>query len=340
MPLDIHTAVQTALVIVLIALCIALWRGIVNIRKARNLPFFRIRRETMVRGWRYLLIWVPLLAIAALLLNSRVEPLAYRFFPPTATNTLTPTMTLTPTITTTPTITLSPTITLTPAVTDTPTVTPTPHIPLAIEIQFESTVTPNPDSIFSQLTFTDGLDEQYRPLRPGTVFQNPITHMYAVFSYDRMLDGAQWTALWYRGEELVHYESIPWNGGSGGLGFTDWEPDPSEWYPDEYEVQIFVGLQWKVSGQFIVEGDPPTPAPSPTPTATSTATRTPIPTLTPWPSPTTTLTPTPRPTSTPYLSPTATIRPTTWPTLTRTPTPTDTQPSENSPVQTDAFNQK
>ena len=28
--------------------------------------------------------------------------------------------------------------------------------------------------------------------------------MYALFSYDRMLDGAQWSALWYRGDTLVY----------------------------------------------------------------------------------------------------------------------------------------
>jgi len=324
MALDIHTAVITALIIIVIALVFTIWRGISSIRKARSLPFFRMRREQMVRGWRLLLFWTPLLVIVGLLVNYQVEPLVYRFYPPTATATLTPTITITPSITVSPTITLTPTITNTPAVSDTPTITPTPHVPLAIEIQFESTITPNPDAAFSQLTFTDGLDDQYRPLRPATVFQNPITHMYAIFSYDGMIPGSQWTAIWYRGDELVHYETIPWNGGSGGLGYTDWGPDPSEWFPDEYEVQIFAGLTWKVSGQFIVEGDPPTPLPSPTFTPTETPTPSNTPTRPPWPTSTPVPTNTPRPTSTPYMSPTPTLKPTAWPTLTRTPTPSST----------------
>jgi hypothetical protein len=194
-------------------------------------------------------------------------------------------------------------------------------MPLAVEMQFESTTTPNPEAIFSPLVFTDGLDSEYRPLNPGDLFQNPITHMYAVFSYDGMIVGSQWSALWYRGDELVHYETIPWNGGSGGLGFTDWAPDPSEWLPAEYEVQIFVGLQFKISGRFTVEGDAPTPVPSATPTSTNTPTFTPTATRTPWPTSTPVPTSTPRPTRTPYMSPTPTIRPTTWPTQTRTNTP-------------------
>lgn len=336
MSLDIHTAIQTILVLLAAAIVFSIWQGITSIRRARRLPFFRMRRDQMLRGWR-LIFWAFCMVLLWLFMNSRAEPLIYRFYPPTATPSLTPTITLTPTISLTPTITVTPSITLTPAISNTPTVTPTPHVPLAVEMEFESTTTPNPDAVFSPLTFTDGLDDLYRPLRPGDIFQNPINHMYAVFSYDGMVVGSQWTALWYRNGELVHYETIPWNGGSGGLGYTDWQPDPSEWHPGEYEVQIFTGMQWKISGVFLVEGEPPTPAPSSTPTATSTPTRTNTPTRTPWPTPTPVPTRTPRPTRTPYLSPTPTLKPSPYPTLTRTPTPTSTStlpPTRSTPSPT------
>ena len=52
MSLDIRTAIQTALVIITIAIVISFFGGISSIRKARTLPFFRMRREHMVRGWR------------------------------------------------------------------------------------------------------------------------------------------------------------------------------------------------------------------------------------------------------------------------------------------------
>ncbi|HLA97518.1 MAG TPA: hypothetical protein VJL34_03620 [Anaerolineales bacterium] len=315
MELDIRTAVQTALVILGFLILLFIWRGYVSIRTARQLPFFRMRRQRMVRGWR-LIFAALILLIVAYLVNTRSEPLIYSYFPPTATSTQTPTITLTPTISLTPTITLSPTITLTPRVSNTPTITPTPFVPLAIEARFESTITPNPEAVFSALTFTDGLDALYRPLRPGTVFENPITHMYAIFSYDGMIKGSQWTALWYRDGELVHFETLPWDGETGGLGYTDWAPKPEEWLPGIYEVQIFVGLTWKVSGFFEVQGEPPTPLPTDTPTTTSTPTRTLTPTRTP--RPTRTLTPIP-PTRTPYIRPTITPTRTPWPTLTRTP---------------------
>ena len=315
MALDIHTAVRTAFFIALFLTVIAIWRGIASIRTARSLPFFRMRRERMVRGWR-LLFFAILLIVLALLLNYQAEPLIYSFYSPTVTPTLTPTITITPTITLTPTISLTPTITLTPAISNTPTITPTPFVPLAVEARFESTVTPNPEAIFSELTFTDGLDALYRPLKPGTTFENPISHMYAIFSYDGMVKGSQWTAIWYREDTLVHYETLPWDGETGGLGFTDWDPEPQDWLPGTYEVQIFTGLNWKVSGFFDVEGVPPTAMPTNTPTDTPTPTRTATPTRTPRP----TQTPTPiPPTRTPYLSPTPTLTPTPWPTVTLTP---------------------
>jgi hypothetical protein len=98
--------------------------------------------------------------------------------------------------------------------------------------------------------------------------------MCAVFTYDQMTPGAQWTALWLRDGKLVHYETIPWDGELGGYGFTEWEAPASEWQPGVYDVQIFVGLEYKVVGQFILQGDAPTALPtvSLTPSQTSTVT--------------------------------------------------------------------
>jgi len=109
--------------------------------------------------------------------------------------------------------------------------------------------------------------------------------------------------------ELVFYETAVWEGGSGGYGYTDWEPPSDQWLPGLYEVQIFVGAEWKVSGVFTVTGQPPIPTITPTPTQTAT------------PSKTATKTPTITPTQTqwPTLTPSITLTPT----ITRTPRPTE-----------------
>ncbi len=332
MKLDIHTAVQTTLVIAILLIIVSAWIGIRSIAKARSLKFFRMRRDRMVAGWRLILLAFGL-GIMALAVNSFAEPLVYRFFPPTPTLTPTLTITVTPSITLSPTITQTPTITNTPSETDTPTITPTPQIPLVVEILFQSTTTPNPGAVFSPLQFTQELittENTFEAVNPGTVFQNPVGHLYALFSYVDMVVDSQWTALWYRNGELVNYETKPWDGGSGGWGYTDWNPPAEMWQPGEYEVQIFVGHEWKIAGKFTVEGDAPTAVPSLTPSPTRTNTPSPTPTRTPTPS--RTLTPTRTTTPTRTVTLTRTNTPTTKPSSTRqpsnTPRPTDThQPS-------------
>jgi hypothetical protein len=323
MSLDIHTAVQTALVLSILAIVFSTVTGIRAIQNGRKLKFFRMRRDRVVKGWR-LLFFATGLVFFSLFLNTYAEPFIYRFVPPTPTLTLTPTATLTPTITTTPTITLTPTITPTPAVTDTPTITPTPRLPLAIELEFTSLVTPGPNSVFSPLVFAEALDNNYQPINPRTVFSNPLQRVLAFFSYNNMLEGVQWTALWFRGDELVHYETKPWDGAVGGYGYSDWIAEPHEWQPGEYRVDLYLGLDWKISGSFTVEGDAPTAVPSPTSTTTATPTPTATPTRTP--TGTATLTPTRTPTSTITLTPTRPASPTanTLPGSTNTPRATST----------------
>ncbi|MEW6716266.1 MAG: hypothetical protein AB1345_02000 [Chloroflexota bacterium] len=317
MNLDIHTFIVTAIILALVGMVLSLIGSISALRSAPKIPFFRLRRERQVRGWR-LLLNTLFLGLLAFVLNRYAEPTIYQYFKPTPTLLPPPTTTLTPTITLSPTITPTPSITPTLEHTYTPTPTPTPHLPLAIEIQFTSIITPNPNSVFSPIQFSQSLDSSLQPLNPQQVFQNPIQHIYATYTYDGMIEGVQWTILWYRNGELIHYQTMPWDGGTGGYGYSDWNPPANEWIPGEYEVQIFVGTEWMVVGSFIVEGESPTITPTPTWTLT------PMPSITP--TPTYTLIPsiTPLPTSTRWNTATA-ITPS--PTNTRAPTATQITPS-------------
>lgn len=323
--IDVRTGVITAAILAAAIAFISLLSGINSISSGRKVPYFRIRREKMVRGWRQIFLFL-ILGGSAYLIYSFAEPFVYGFFPPTITPTLTSTITPTPTISLTPTITPTPTITDTPSITDTPTLTPTPNVPLAIEAQFEGELTPPADVIFSKLEFSNqGLDSLYRPIQPAELFTNPVGEMLAFYSYDGMADGIQWTALWYRDGELVSFETSPWIWGTGGSGFSEWKPDAEDWLPGEYQVQIFVGLDWIVAGTFSVEGDPPTSTPTqtPTPSQSPTPSDTPTPTIEPTSTitPTATITTSPTETSTPTITPTV---PTDTPTATNTPWPTST----------------
>ncbi len=299
--IDIRSTVLTAAIIISIAAIFTLIFGINHLVKGRKIPFFRKRHDRMSRGWRLIVIAVILVPAAWLVLNFS-EPVVYNFISPS------PTVTQTPTITITPSITVTPTITLTPIATDTPSITPIPSMPAEIEDEFEAEVPPNPGAVFSPIAFSRRISDDWQPIDPAEEFENPVGQLFGTFSYDGMAVGSQWSALWYWEDELVYYVTIPWQAGTGGYGYTSWDPASDLWNPGSYEVQIFVGTEWKVSGFFTVTGEPPTRTPTPTATVTRTATPSPSPTITRWPTATQTALPSPTKTR--------------WPTATRTPTPT------------------
>ena len=306
-----------------LAVVFSLWIGWRTIRQGQKLPFFRKHREQIARGWRLIFlafVW----AGVAFAVSRYAEPVAYTIFPPS------PTITNTGTTTLTPTISLTPTITDTPTITNTPSVTDTPSMPQAVATLFQSTITPNPESVISAPVFARALEDGL-PVNPSTEFENPIETLYGSFSYDKMLAGSQWTALWYRGDDLLCVETLPWDGGTGGYAYSECTLPPDQWLAGDYELRLFVGMEWINSGQFVVIGDPPTPQPtlSPTNTITPSPTLGPSPTFTPRP-PTNTPAPTftSPPTSTVVPSNTPRITDTRWPSPTqptRTPTPTRTR---------------
>ena len=66
--LDIRAAVQVAIALSLVGVVLCIWLGVRAIRKGRTLRFFRMRRDSMVRGWR--LIFAALfLGLLAFLLS-------------------------------------------------------------------------------------------------------------------------------------------------------------------------------------------------------------------------------------------------------------------------------
>lgn len=291
MNLDISMFVQAAFFLAILGAVLTLIAGIRSIRAGRKLSFFRKRQVLIERGWR-LIGFTLLLVVLGFFLRGFAEPLAYQVFPPS------PTITQTATVTSTATITLTSTITPTPSITPTISITPTPFIPTDVFLKFTSVVTPNLQAIFSKPQVAREINKDRVAVDPAVQFENPLGKLYAAFSYDKMTDKVQWSALWVRmtDKKVICLETIPWNGGTGGYGYTECNPPAGDWQAGDYEVQIFVGVIWKTTTLFKVSGIPPTgtitvtpiiPTSTPTPTRTVTPfppTWTPIPTDTRWPS--------------------------------------------------------
>ncbi len=267
MNLDIHSGVTTTIILMAIATIAVFLSALRTLQSVKKIQFFRIRRETTGQGWLVMFISF-LMLLFTILLGTYAEPIIYTYLPPTATIPPTATNTLTPTTS------LTPTISITPTITNTPSETSTPGIPPTIEAGFLAQLAPNPDAVFSPLRFSRRIDNTNQPVTPLIEFKNPVGHLYATFSFDKMLDGSQWTALWYCNGALVYFETLVWEGGSGGYGYSDWNPADEYWQPGEYEVQLFAGNQWKRSGTFTVIGFPETRTSTPYPSKTSTQTPT------------------------------------------------------------------
>ena len=253
--------------------------GVRALRLGSRTIYFRHRRQRVLAGWWMTGASLLLMVITALTFRAW-NPFFSTIASPTPAGSATPAK-VTPSRTST--AVPSPSRTLTATITS----TPTPHLPLSLEIMVVSTVTPQAAASITDIRFSDRLIDML-PVGNSIEWNNPITRMYASFEYSHMTYGAQFTALWFRNGELVYFESGPWQTGGHGRGYSKWEPATHEWHPGEYEVQFFIGTQWKATGHFSVSGDPPTP----TFTPSATLTRTPSPTVTPSPVPSGTPVPT------------------------------------------------
>lgn len=247
--IDVATTVKVILVLLGIAAIVSLTMAVKSIKAGYRLLFFQKRQLLVAHGWRLVLLALGLLFTGLLLIRFG-EPMVYRYFPPSPTITQTPTVTITPTVTNTPSMTYTPTITLTLSQTY------TPSLPEFIQATIQTPVGPDANAIFSPLSFSD-------TIKDGVVttsyseFELPVGTLFGGFSYDRMAIGAQWTALWFYGDELICSETKAWNYAPGGYGYTDCSRPVDAWRPGIYEVRIFVGQTWKQSGTFKILGEEP-----------------------------------------------------------------------------------
>jgi len=209
MNFDIQTTITVIFILLLLAgggILLTSYRAFLE---AKRLRFYLKRRKLLGRAWQ-LFFYASLIIASAFLINRYAEPMTYQFFQPSPTASLTPTLTLTPTITQTA------TVTLTPTMTETPEFTPTPIMPAVISEGFTSEITPNPETAFSDLKFARRITAGNLPVDPGNRFDQPNSTLYGTFSFDKMIPGTQFSALWFRDGELIAYESFLWNDTSGG----------------------------------------------------------------------------------------------------------------------------
>lgn len=251
--MTIDSTLRTVVLFLAICMVALVWVGWGRVRGSRGLRFYSLRRQRVASGWQLMVAGVAL-GLLAILLGVHGRPVVYLVFPPT------PSLTPSPTIPPTPTLTRTPTITFTPKATSTPTETPTPVLPEPLLVTFRETITPNSAAALSPISVATRMDRFNRPLDARQEFFQPPRRLFGTFTYDGLQDGLRWTAIWRRGDTILCVESKPWDGGTGGYGYTECEAEGG-WVPGEHEVQMFLGETWQVSTRFLVLGATGTPTP-------------------------------------------------------------------------------
>ena len=223
--------------------------GLRRLREARKLPYFMLRRSKMVQGWRIIILGF-MLGVASLLAFVIGPDAVYVVYPPTPSRTPTQAPTSTATITPIPSITPTASITPIPSETATATITPTPRLPEEIQILLRESITPNPEALFSPILVAARIDYFNQAINPQDDFVTPQGRLFGAFSYNNLQDGVRWTAIWLFGNEIICLETQAWDGGTGGYGYTECQPET--WLPGRYDILLFYGEEWKVSTYFEV----------------------------------------------------------------------------------------
>jgi type VI secretion system secreted protein VgrG len=281
--LSVEQYLLLASVLIILASVLATLAGIFLLRRAPRQPFFLVRQQTAAAGWRLLVA-----ALGLLILSGAVRafgaPVVFRVISPTPSLTFTPSITLTPTITFTPSLTRPPTITLTPSKTWTFSPSPTPFLPDYIQQQFTSTVPPDSNLRVMRLTFARSYTSDRLPINPDTRFANPIQRIYALYSYEHVNRGVQWTTVWYRDGTIIDFQSNPWNDDSeAGNAVATLSVYPGFLDYGTYDLEIFAGTEWKAGGRFYITGASPQATSTVTPSVTHWPSETAIPIKTPLP---------------------------------------------------------
>lgn len=249
-----------------------------HLRRGRSGPYWRLRRQASVLGFRLLLASLALFALTvALAFYSGLATLAFRGLDDLFTGraaagavgvvvpTVTPTVPMSPSptpapteqptrvptsaaaATPTPTDTATPPLTLT--ATSTPTITPTPTDTVTPSATYEAVlnvapplahVTARPGALVEVTAADDAISANQTPLQPRSVFAAGVNRLYFFFIYRNMTDGAAWSRVLYRDSVPVQGQAYLWSLGAEGASFFFFG-SADGYAPGSYEVRLFLG---------------------------------------------------------------------------------------------------
>lgn len=286
---QIATALPTALGILFVTALLLLLLALFHLRRGRTGPYWRLRRQASVLGFRLLLASLGLFALTvALAFYSGLAALAFRGLDdlfagrpagavgvvvPSLTPTLAVSPTLspeptqrptrvptsaaavaaTPTSTATATPTLTPTTTATATLTPTETFTPTATYETVLNLAPPlALVTARPGARVEVIAADDTISANLTPIQPRTAFPAGVKRLYFFFVFRNMSNGAAWSRVLYRDGVPVQGQAYLWSQGSEGDSFFFFG-SADGYEPGSYEVRLFLGETEVSRFPFVIE---------------------------------------------------------------------------------------
>ncbi len=278
MPVSAERLVSWAAALLLGGGVVALCAGgllLIRSRQASYSSYFRLRRQTVLRAWKYL-VWGVLLLVGAGL-TAGLGPAVTRWASPSGPSAI-PALTAAAPAVNTPaplasattaaeTATAPAALTASaPAATSGPAllVNMTPGLPLARRTPPAGTltVTPPAAAIIANLRLSR-FNDCSAQRGVAETFTSPPKTLYALFDYDGWLPGAEWSDVWLYNGAVVAMETLLWDGSTGGCGFAEFDNAGQPWAAGVYTVWIFSGEQWLGTATFTISDQTPDPSATP-----------------------------------------------------------------------------
>ncbi len=96
------------------------------------------------------------------------------------------------------------------------------------------------ESLLGPITFAESVDNDDRPVRPGTAFKSGISELYAFFDYWDMQDGWDWQRVWSVDGVAVADKTEAWDWGGSGNNWIRLYQRQGALADGKYELDLIV----------------------------------------------------------------------------------------------------
>ncbi|MBC7224881.1 MAG: hypothetical protein H5T59_11525, partial [Anaerolineae bacterium] len=120
-----------------------------------------------------------------------------------------------------------------------------------------SSPTPSPLPVaqgrhFRDLALARGLDDENQPVGEGKAFRVDDRPVYAIFRYQGMRNGMEWSQQWWRDDDMLWEGKGPWEWGTAGRAWVYFTPEFG-WTVGRYQVRLYVEGQLEQVADFTME---------------------------------------------------------------------------------------